>query len=121
MPLFYKFMDSGFQRSSKGLLGVIPLVEGAAGGLHGSQLLRGGDGLFQSFGQLYRVVVVVYEAVYPLGHEAGSAGMLRHDGRLAEDQPSVTKVGIGSSREAQTKHWHWDISDLISSRVSRLQ
>jgi len=40
---------------------------------------------------------------------------------LPKIRPSVTKVGIGSSREAHTMQVHCSISDLISGRSSRLR
>ena len=53
------------------------------------------DGVLQQDSQLLRVVVVVNEAVPPLGDEPGGAGVLRHDGRLAEDQTLGDKGGHG--------------------------
>ena len=53
------------------------------------------NGVLQQDSQLLRVVVVVNEAVPPLGDEPGGAGVLRYDGRLAEDQTLGDKGGHG--------------------------
>ena len=42
--------------------------------------------MFQHLCQLIRVVVFVHKAVHALGDQPGGAGVLRHDGGLAEDQ-----------------------------------
>ena len=77
----------------KSLLGIILLVHFAAFCPHGGQLFRVLDGVLQQDSQLLRVVVVVNEAVPPLGDEPGGAGVLRYDGRLTEDQTLGDKGG----------------------------
>ena len=116
-----QIFHGGPERLLKSLLGIILLVHFTAFCPHGGQLFRVFNGVLQQDSQLLRIVVMVDEAVPPLGDEPGGAGVLRYDGRLAEDQATVTKVGMGSSREAQTRPVHCSIRLLISSRVSRLQ
>ena len=82
------------------------LVKLTAGGAHGSQLFRVLDGPGQPLGQLFGVVVLVDETVHALGDEPGGAGVLRHDGGLAEDEAlsdeSRHGVVAGGADEAGT-------------------
>ena len=54
-----------------------------------------GDQLGHGLGQGGGAVPVVDKAVHPFGDEAGGAGVLRDDARLAEDQPLGDKGGHG--------------------------
>ena len=67
----------------KSLLGIILLVHFAAFCPHGGQLFRVFDGVLQQDSQLLRVVVVVNEAVPPLGDEPG--GCLLYTSDAADD------------------------------------
>ena len=64
------------------------------------------DGPGQPLGQLFGVVVLVDETVHALGDEPGGAGVLRHDGGLAEDEAlgdeSRHGVVAGGADEAGT-------------------
>ena len=102
------------QRLLKSLLGIILLVHFTAFCPHGGQLFRVFNGVLQQDSQLLRVVVLVEEAVHALGDQAGSAGVLRHDGRFAEDQPLGDKgrhgVIPGSAHDAAAlRHQGFDL------------
>ena len=51
--------------------------------------------MLQHLCQLIRVVVFVHKAVHALGDQPGGAGVLRHDGGLAEDQALGDEGGHG--------------------------
>ena len=70
-------------------------IQVAAGLPHGGQFFRVIDGPCQTLRQLFGVVVLVDEAVHPLGDESGGAGVLRHDGGLAEDEALGDEGGHG--------------------------
>ena len=80
------FVHQPCQGGNIGFVGIIFLVHFPAVSFHGGQLFRMQDSMLQHLCQLIRVVVFVHKAVHALGDQPGGAGVLRYDGRLAEDQ-----------------------------------